>query len=138
MAKGVDSAKANYNLNLAILVLILLGAFLSWEKNNQGKDFLSNYVKDQTKWMILDMILFLLLVLLIYVNRKTKHMHVYVMLLVLLILLKVTHMYNSHKLHTEENPSGGSKYHLNDMFYGTLFDGIVIGVAASYLLTCSK
>lgn len=133
MAKS--SEKACYMLNAAIFVLVLLGAFLSWEKNNMGQDFLDNYVKDQTKWMILDMILFVLLAMLIFVNRKEKCVVVYITLMVLLIVMKAIHTYNSHKLVTSKNPSGGNKFHLNDLFYGTLFDGIVLGAAGSYLLT---
>lgn len=137
MTQSSDSkaSKANFNLNLAIFILILLGAILTWEKNNMGQDFLDNYVKDQTKWMILDMILFVLLALLIFVNRKSKCVSVYITLMVLLIVMKAVHMYSSHKLVTSKTPSGGNKFHLNDLFYGTLFDGIVLGVAGSYLLT---
>lgn len=140
-SKGDSSsklAKQNYHLNIAILVLVLLGSFLSWEKNNEGQDFLDNYVKDQTKWMIIDLILFGLLALLIYVNRKTPRQHVYIMLLVLLVVMKLTNMYNASQLQSADNPSGGSKYHLNDMYYRTLFDGIVIGAAAYHLITCVR
>lgn len=121
-------------LNLAMLVLILIGAFFTWEKNNDGQDFLDNYVKEQTKWMILDMILFAILLILVFLTRGQACQRLYVLTLILFVLMKMMHLHNAQKIQSSDKPSGGSKAHLNDLFYGTLFDGFVLGIASCYLV----
>lgn len=128
------NSRLNYQLHVALVVLLLLGSFLTWEKDRQGQDFLDNYIKDETKWMIIDFIVFALLLMLIMVNRGCANQKLYIMALIVFIVMKALHLYNSHKLRTHPNPSGGNKSHLNDLFYNSLFNGFILGVAACYLL----
>lgn len=120
--------------NLVIVVLILLGSFLAWEKSNEGQDFLDNYVKDQTKWMIIDLILFSMLVLLVVATRGTKRQHLYVVALAAFLVVKTLHMQYANQLQSAKNPSGGHKAHLNDVFYSTMLNGFLLGIAATCLM----
>lgn len=120
--------------NVVILVLILLGSFLAWEKNNEGQDFLDNYVKDQTKWMIIDLILFAMLVLLIVASRGSKRQNLYVVALVAFLVVKMLHMQYAKQLQSADKPSGGHKAHLNDMFYTTMLNGFLLGMATTCLM----
>jgi hypothetical protein len=118
---------------IAFLILVGLAVSKSWRFDPSvcGKTFQDAHGFDQKLWMIIDTIVLIGLSALIYLSSKdgTHHeMAFYVATLLVFVAMKVRHMKNAEKI-----KNGDCAARIEDVWFGTLVDGWLLGMSIFYI-----